>query len=115
MTWGTPLTFGICLWLLYQQLGPAAFSGIVVMVVLGPCNGLVMKYIFQFTRAIQTNRDKRVKLLGEVTKQSNPNPNPNLNPNLNPTLNPNLNPTWRSSQGLKSSNPWVGSLNSKNP
>ena len=65
-TWSTPLTFGICLWMLYAQIGPAAFSGIGVIILLAPCNGLVMKYIFQFTRAIQTNRDKRVKLLGEV-------------------------------------------------
>ena len=65
-TWTIPLKFTACLLLLYQTIGPSAFAGALVMVVLAPGNYLAMKAMLKYTRAIQTARDRRVKLLTEV-------------------------------------------------
>lgn len=58
--------FAICLYFLYQLIGPAALAGVVVMILLAPGNYFAMKKMLSYTRNIQSARDSRVKLLSEV-------------------------------------------------
>ena len=64
--WVIPVTFVLCLYFLYQQIGFACFGAIFVMLLLSPANYLVMKIYLKYSRQTMERRDKRVKLLTEI-------------------------------------------------
>ena len=66
LIWSAPLQLAICLWLLYGIVGPAAFAGLGVLVLLMPLNTFVAKKQMRLTKATMEARDRRVKLTNEV-------------------------------------------------
>ena len=66
LAWSAPLQLGICLWLLYGIVGPAAFAGLGVLILLMPLNTFVAKKQMRLTKATMEARDRRVKLTNEV-------------------------------------------------
>jgi ATP-binding cassette subfamily C (CFTR/MRP) protein 4 len=64
--WSAPLQLTICSYLLYEQLGPAAFVSLGIMIAMGPVNVFVMKVAVRYQRQTMERRDKRVKTLTEL-------------------------------------------------
>jgi hypothetical protein len=69
--WSAPLQLVICTYLLYQQLGPAAFVSLGIMLAMGPINVFVMKVAVKFQRLTMERRDTRVKILTELLQVEN--------------------------------------------
>eukprot|EP00935_MAST-01C_sp_MAST-1C-sp1_P001881 g1881.t1 len=66
MIWSAWFQMSMATALLWVEIGPAAFAGIGVMVILLPTNVWVAKKQQKFTRETMQRRDKRVKLTNEV-------------------------------------------------
>lgn len=66
MAWSAPLQIGLALYFLYALVGPSAFAGLGVMVLMGPLNALVARKTRDFQKAIMELKDKRIKLLNEL-------------------------------------------------
>lgn len=64
--WSAPLSIILAIYFLWQELGPAALTGVVVMVLLIPLNTLIVKK----SKALQTkqmkDKDNRVKMMNEI-------------------------------------------------
>jgi ATP-binding cassette subfamily C (CFTR/MRP) protein 1 len=59
-------TIGVCLYLIYQQLGPATFVGLALIVVTMPFNGVSFAILNMLRRKKVLATDIRVKLMNEV-------------------------------------------------
>eukprot|EP00615_Pteridomonas_danica_P016667 CAMPEP_0114389062 /NCGR_PEP_ID=MMETSP0102-20121206/8404_1 /TAXON_ID=38822 ORGANISM="Pteridomonas danica, Strain PT" /NCGR_SAMPLE_ID=MMETSP0102 /ASSEMBLY_ACC=CAM_ASM_000212 /LENGTH=1694 /DNA_ID=CAMNT_0001546829 /DNA_START=606 /DNA_END=5690 /DNA_ORIENTATION=+ len=66
MLWGIPFQLLICLYLLYQQLGMAAFAGAGVSLVIAPLIFAAARLQRLFRRHVMRCRDTRVKFLTEI-------------------------------------------------
>jgi len=64
--WSIPLMLVVCIGLLYNALGGAAFTGFGVMALLLPFNMYIARNWEELDKGIQEARDKRLKLLREV-------------------------------------------------
>lgn len=65
-SWAAPLQLAICIAMLYQQLGPATFVALAVMVCLVPLQGYVAKSLGALSRATMAHADSRVKAVSQV-------------------------------------------------
>ena len=66
MAWGIPAQLLLCLFLLYRQLGTAAFAGLAVTGVLAPLIFIMTRYARTYRRQVMKRRDKRIKFLTEL-------------------------------------------------
>ena len=64
--WSAPLQVVIAVYLLWQQLGIATVSGIVVMLILMPINGFVAARLRLLQMSLMKLKDKRIKLMNEI-------------------------------------------------
>ena len=64
--WSAPLTIGIALYLLWNQLGIATISGLVVMILTMPISGFIGAKMRMLQGALMKQKDKRVKLINEI-------------------------------------------------
>lgn len=61
-----PFTIGVCLYLIYQQVGVATFVGLGLIIASFPLNGYIFNWLNEVRRAKVKLTDKRVKLMNEV-------------------------------------------------
>ncbi|CBY39902.1 unnamed protein product, partial [Oikopleura dioica] len=66
MIWSGPMQIGLSLYFLWQELGPAIFPGIAVMILLIPANAMVGKKIGEIMRQLMQTKDKRMKTISEL-------------------------------------------------
>ncbi|KAH9013509.1 ABC transporter [Lactarius pseudohatsudake] len=66
ISWTAPIQLGICLGLLFSNLGPSALAGFSVFVVLIPIQGKIMMFLSRTRRKTMEWTDKRAKLLQEL-------------------------------------------------
>ncbi|RWS30840.1 multidrug resistance-associated protein 1-like protein [Leptotrombidium deliense] len=66
LLWSAPLQVGISLYLLWAQLGVATLSGVFVMIILVPINGVVTAKLRKLQVSIMKAKDKRTKLMNEI-------------------------------------------------
>ncbi|XP_025016128.1 multidrug resistance-associated protein 1-like isoform X2 [Tetranychus urticae] len=64
--WSAPLQVIIALWLLYRELGYSSLFGAFVMLVMGPLDGIVVKYSEKFQEKLMDRKDKRIKFISEI-------------------------------------------------
>ena len=64
--WSSPLQIGVCLYFLYEAVGPSMFSGFGVLVLLFPINGIIMSKLHKLQGQQMIQKDNRIKLLTEV-------------------------------------------------
>ena len=64
--WSAPLQIGIAIYLLWQQLGIATLSGVVVMIILMPINGFVATRLRLLQISLMKLKDRRIKLMNEI-------------------------------------------------
>src|SRR5690348_6898067 len=64
--WLSPIQIVIAIILLWQQLGIAALSGVVLMLILMPMNFFFGRVVKNIATNIMKNKDKRVKLMNEI-------------------------------------------------
>lgn len=64
--WSAPLQLTISMVLLYQQLGPAIFAGLAVMLINIPFNSWIAVKLKEFQGIVMRQKDKRIKLLSEI-------------------------------------------------
>ncbi len=66
MFWSAPLIIGVAMYFLWKELGPAAFVGLGILLILIPINVL----LGQITRPLQvvqmTQKDSRIKMTNEI-------------------------------------------------
>ena len=56
----------VCLYFLWETLGPSILAGVAVMVLLIPVNALIAKYNKKLQVAQMKFKDSRIKLMNEV-------------------------------------------------
>ncbi|OQR74446.1 multidrug resistance-associated protein 1-like [Tropilaelaps mercedesae] len=66
MLWSIPLQIGICIYMLWQQLGIATLGGIFVMILLMPINAVVTMFLRKYQMELMRDKDKRTKLMNEI-------------------------------------------------
>ncbi|KAI9447656.1 ABC transporter [Lactarius indigo] len=66
ISWTAPIQLGICLGLLFSNLGPSALAGFIVFLILVPIQGKIMKFLSRIRRKTMKWTDKRAKLLQEL-------------------------------------------------
>ncbi|KAJ3337882.1 Canalicular multispecific organic anion transporter 2 [Gonapodya sp. JEL0774] len=66
MVWSAPLQIAIALTLLYRQLGPSIFGGVVMMLAATPINVMVARLRKKFEEETMELRDERVKVMDEL-------------------------------------------------
>ncbi|XP_053694487.1 multidrug resistance-associated protein 1-like [Sabethes cyaneus] len=64
--WSAPLTIGLCIYLLYEILGPSVFAGLAVMVVMVPITGFITKKLEGLQVEQMRIKDERVKKMNEI-------------------------------------------------
>ncbi|KAK2189921.1 hypothetical protein NP493_93g00019 [Ridgeia piscesae] len=66
LIWSAPLTIALCMYFLWQQLGPSVLAGLLLMLLMIPVNGVIA----QKTRKLQVTqmkcKDGRIKLMNEL-------------------------------------------------
>ncbi|KAK2169807.1 hypothetical protein NP493_1174g00004 [Ridgeia piscesae] len=66
LIWSAPLTIALCLYFLWQELGPSVLAGLLFMLLMIPVNGVIA----QVTRKLQVSqmkfKDGRLKLMNEL-------------------------------------------------
>ena len=65
-SWVSPIQLGICLWLLFRQLGPSAFVALAVLLAMLPLQARVMGMTQGFAKRTMAFSDARMKLVSEV-------------------------------------------------
>eukprot|EP00929_Paragymnodinium_shiwhaense_P029915 TRINITY_DN17055_c0_g1_i1.p1 TRINITY_DN17055_c0_g1~~TRINITY_DN17055_c0_g1_i1.p1 ORF type:complete len:1486 (-),score=344.05 TRINITY_DN17055_c0_g1_i1:247-4704(-) len=68
--WSMPLMLIVGLGLLYNILGVAAFTPVVIMLALSPLNSFLVGKLMNFSRQVNKDRDSRIKVLTEVLHAS---------------------------------------------
>jgi len=66
MLWSAPLQITLTLYYLWQQIGPALFAGLGVMVLSIPLNAWVARTIKRYQTVLMKKRDKRVNATSEA-------------------------------------------------
>jgi ABC-type multidrug transport system fused ATPase/permease subunit len=61
-----PLQIGVCLYLIYRQVGVATFVGLGYTVVTSPLTGIVFSIVFKIRMQKMKHTDARVKLMNEI-------------------------------------------------
>eukprot|EP01034_Spumella_vulgaris_P043593 gene43593-54155_t len=61
-----PPTIGVCLYLIYVQVGPATFVGLALMVITMPMNGVIFGMLGELRKKKSFITDLRVKLMNEI-------------------------------------------------
>ena len=56
----------VCLYFLWETLGPSVLAGVAVMVLLIPVNAVIAKYNKKLQVAQMKFKDSRIKLMNEV-------------------------------------------------
>lgn len=64
--WSAPLQLTVSMFLLYEQLGVAIFSGLAIMIINIPFNGWIAVKLKEFQLLVMREKDKRIKLLSEI-------------------------------------------------
>ncbi|XP_055546953.1 multidrug resistance-associated protein 1-like [Wyeomyia smithii] len=64
--WSAPLVIALCLYLLYEILGPSVFAGLGVMVIMIPITGFVTKKLEGLQVEQMRIKDERVKKMNEI-------------------------------------------------
>ena len=64
--WSAPLQICIALYLMYSTLGSAIFTGLGILILLIPLNGIVTNKLSSYQRKQMTIKDDRLKLINEV-------------------------------------------------
>ncbi|XP_055597196.1 multidrug resistance-associated protein 1-like isoform X2 [Uranotaenia lowii] len=64
--WSAPIIIGVCIFLLYEILGPAVFAGLGVMVIMIPLTGFIAKRLRDLQVAQMKIKDERVKKMNEI-------------------------------------------------
>ena len=67
MVWSAPITIGLCVYLLFDTVGVAAVSGMVVILVLFPINVLYLaRKSAKLQRGQMMQKDKRFRCMNEI-------------------------------------------------
>lgn len=66
MIWSAPLQIGLAIYFLWQILGPSVLSGLAIMIVLIPVNGVIANKAKNLQIKQMKNKDERVKLMNEI-------------------------------------------------
>ncbi|CAH1707315.1 unnamed protein product [Chironomus riparius] len=66
MIWSAPLQISLAIYFLWQILGPSVLSGLAVMIVLIPVNGVIANKAKNLQIKQMKNKDERVKLMNEI-------------------------------------------------
>ncbi|XP_013781403.1 multidrug resistance-associated protein 1-like [Limulus polyphemus] len=66
LLWSAPLQIGVCLWMLWQQLGVSTLGGLAVMILLFPVNGVITAKLRNLQIRMMKEKDKRIKLMNEI-------------------------------------------------
>ena len=61
-----PLQISLCCYFIYQELGAAMFSGLALMILALPLNGIIAGFTRKFQLEQMKNKDQRVKLMNEI-------------------------------------------------
>ncbi|XP_074156530.1 multidrug resistance-associated protein 1-like isoform X3 [Sminthopsis crassicaudata] len=64
--WSAPLQILMTILLLWQELGPAVFAGVVILVLVISINALVANRIKMLKKSQMKNKDQQIKLLNEI-------------------------------------------------
>ncbi|XP_053533881.1 multidrug resistance-associated protein 1 isoform X4 [Ictalurus punctatus] len=64
--WLAPIEIGLCLFFLWQRLGPSAFAGITIVIFIFPLNGLIAKMRSKLQEVQMKHMDGRIKLMNEI-------------------------------------------------
>ncbi|CAK9296813.1 unnamed protein product [Gordionus sp. m RMFG-2023] len=66
LLWSSPLQIAICMAFLWNILGPSVLSGLLVMVLLIPLNGVMANRIKHLQTSQMNLKDERIKVMNEV-------------------------------------------------
>lgn len=66
MLWSAPLQISLAIYFLWQILGPSVLSGLAVMIILIPVNGVIANKAKNLQIKQMKNKDERVKLMNEI-------------------------------------------------
>lgn len=66
MLWSAPLQIILCMYFLWEILGPSVLAGLAVMIILIPVNGVIANKVKTLQIRQMKNKDERVKLMNEV-------------------------------------------------
>ncbi|XP_042886660.1 multidrug resistance-associated protein 1-like isoform X6 [Penaeus japonicus] len=66
MLWSAPMQIALALYFLWDLLGPSVLSGLAVMIILIPVNGVMANRTKQLQIKQMKNKDHRVKLMNEI-------------------------------------------------
>uniref|UniRef100_A0A8B9LXC6 ABC-type glutathione-S-conjugate transporter n=1 Tax=Astyanax mexicanus TaxID=7994 RepID=A0A8B9LXC6_ASTMX len=64
--WLAPIEIGLCLFFLWQRLGPSALAGITTVILIFPLNGLIAKMRSKLQEVQMKYMDGRIKLMTEI-------------------------------------------------
>ncbi|XP_062705317.1 multidrug resistance-associated protein 1-like [Aedes albopictus] len=64
--WSAPIIIGVCIFLLYEILGPAVFAGLAVMVIMIPITGVIATRLRDLQVQQMNIKDERVKKMNEI-------------------------------------------------
>uniref|UniRef100_A0AAR2KWP1 ABC-type glutathione-S-conjugate transporter n=1 Tax=Pygocentrus nattereri TaxID=42514 RepID=A0AAR2KWP1_PYGNA len=64
--WLAPIEIGLCLFFLWQHLGPSALAGIATVIFIFPLNGLIAKMRSKLQEVQMKYMDGRIKLMNEI-------------------------------------------------
>ena len=60
------MQIALCCYFIYQELDEAMFSGLAIMVLAIPLNGIIASFTRKFQLEQMKNKDHRVKLMNEI-------------------------------------------------
>nr|CAD7428322.1 unnamed protein product [Timema monikensis] len=64
--WSAPMLIALCLYFLWEIMGPSVLAGLAVMVVLIPINGFIANKVKNLQIQQMKTKDQRIKLMNEV-------------------------------------------------
>nr|CAD7417688.1 unnamed protein product [Timema cristinae] len=64
--WSAPMLIALCLYFLWEIMGPSVLAGLAVMVVLIPINGFIANKVKTLQIRQMKTKDQRIKLMNEV-------------------------------------------------
>ncbi|VDO02293.1 unnamed protein product [Rodentolepis nana] len=64
--WSAPFQVGLAIYLIWQQIGPSVFPGVLILLIMIPINTLVAKKSKSFQEKELKTTDKRIKLISEI-------------------------------------------------
>ncbi|KAK2171192.1 hypothetical protein NP493_1094g02037 [Ridgeia piscesae] len=66
LIWSAPLIVGLCMYFLWQQLGPSAMAGLLFVLFMIPFNGVFAEKIRKLQVTQMICKDRRIKLMNEL-------------------------------------------------